>query len=351
MDAILIAKRLAAGRKQAALSQNQVAEALAVSRQAVSKWESGKAAPSLACCAALAALYHITPDELLTGEKPTDTTGLSFLPEESLADRIRKARSEKRLSQGALAEALAVSRQSVSKWERGEAEPDIERLVALASLLSLPLSSLLPAVEPASAEPTVNSSEAPAAPSQPTDEAVGSPDKTPAPAAEPIPVPVAEEDPKKETPQQEGVREEPASEAAEAVSDSAKTEGGKETEPEEAGRPVTTEEESSSPTPAGKAPSSLKEQVRKNLALYKELLQKHPGSSSTTAHIKPKEKTRKEESKKIAFRTIADIGPNDAAYVYVNKKDGKLRTILPLLAAVPICTAVIALLIRREYKK
>lgn len=350
MDAILIAKRLAAGRKQAALSQNQVAEALAVSRQAVSKWESGKAAPSLACCAALAALYHITPDELLTGKEPAATIDFSFLPEESLADRIRKARSEKGLSQGALAEALAVSRQSVSKWERGEAEPDIERLVALASLLSLPLSALLPAVKPASAEPTVNIPEAPA-PIQPTDEAVGSPAETPAPTAEPMFVPTAKEDPKKEASQQEDIQEEVASEAAEAVSDSAKTESGKEAEPEESDRPITAEEESSSPTPAGKAPSSLKEQVRKNLALYKELLQKHPGSSSHATHTKPKEKTRKEENKKIAFRTIADIGPNDAAYVYVNKKDGKLRTILPLLASVPICTAVIALLIRREYKK
>ena len=37
----------------------------------------------------------------------------------SLGDRICKLRSEKNMSQGDLAEALNVSRQSISKWETG----------------------------------------------------------------------------------------------------------------------------------------------------------------------------------------------------------------------------------------
>lgn len=346
MDAILIAANLAAGRKQAALSQNQVAEALAVSRQAVSKWESGKAAPSLACCAALAALYRITPDELLTGKMPPDKTDFPFLPEDSLAEKLRKTRSEAGLSQGALAEALAVSRQSVSKWERGEAEPDVERLAALAALLSLPLSSLLPAVRPET-EPAANTFEAPV-PALSAEKAGSSAEtavNTPTPEAAP------EEDGKKEIPQKESVREDSASPAPEKTPEPADTENSQKSEPEETGHPVTSEEEHPTSRPAEKEPASLKEQVRKNLTLYKELLQTHRGTASHTAHTRPKEKPRKEKSKKIAFRTIADIGPNDPAYVYVSQTDGKLRTILPLLAAVPICTAVIALLIRREYKK
>ncbi|MEX0379831.1 ATP-binding cassette domain-containing protein [Leuconostoc sp. MS02] len=52
-------------------------------------------------------------------------------------------RQKKRLSQEALAQKLYVSRQSVSKWEHGEAEPDIDKLIALAEILAVDLDFLL----------------------------------------------------------------------------------------------------------------------------------------------------------------------------------------------------------------
>ena len=42
-----------------------------------------------------------------------------------LSEQILKKRKEAGLSQEALAEQLGVSRQAVSKWEVGEANPDI----------------------------------------------------------------------------------------------------------------------------------------------------------------------------------------------------------------------------------
>lgn len=47
------------------LTQEQVASSLGVSRQAVSKWESGAGEPSTANLLALAALYGVSVDELL----------------------------------------------------------------------------------------------------------------------------------------------------------------------------------------------------------------------------------------------------------------------------------------------
>ena len=47
------------------MTQEFVAEALGVSRQAVSKWESGAADPSTANLIALAKLFGTTPEELL----------------------------------------------------------------------------------------------------------------------------------------------------------------------------------------------------------------------------------------------------------------------------------------------
>ena len=49
------------------MSQEFVAEAIGVSRQAVSKWENGLSDPSTANLIALAKLYGISAEEILDG--------------------------------------------------------------------------------------------------------------------------------------------------------------------------------------------------------------------------------------------------------------------------------------------
>ncbi len=60
-----------------------------------------------------------------------------------LADRLVELRKENKLSQEALAEKLGLSRQAISKWERAEASPDTDNLIALASLYGISLDELL----------------------------------------------------------------------------------------------------------------------------------------------------------------------------------------------------------------
>lgn len=60
-----------------------------------------------------------------------------------LADRLVELRKENKLSQEALAEKLGLSRQSISKWERAEASPDTDNLIALADLYGITLDQLL----------------------------------------------------------------------------------------------------------------------------------------------------------------------------------------------------------------
>lgn len=57
--------RLVKLRKAAGLSQEEVADRLEVTRQTVSKWETGQSSPDLDKVLPLCDLYHITPDELL----------------------------------------------------------------------------------------------------------------------------------------------------------------------------------------------------------------------------------------------------------------------------------------------
>lgn len=56
-------------RKQKGLTQEELAAALFVSRTAVSKWESGRGYPNIESLKAIAKLFSVTVDQLLSGEE------------------------------------------------------------------------------------------------------------------------------------------------------------------------------------------------------------------------------------------------------------------------------------------
>ena len=56
-------------RKSRGLTQEELAEMLYVSRTAISKWESGRGYPSIDSLRAIASLFSVTVDELLSGER------------------------------------------------------------------------------------------------------------------------------------------------------------------------------------------------------------------------------------------------------------------------------------------
>ena len=61
----------------------------------------------------------------------------------NISEKIISLRKEKELSQEALAEALGVSRQSVSKWESGAALPDTDKIIAMSELFGVSTDYLL----------------------------------------------------------------------------------------------------------------------------------------------------------------------------------------------------------------
>lgn len=70
---IEIANKLVKLRKQAGLSQEELADKLGLSRQAVSKWERAEASPDTDNLICLAKLYNVSLDELLSTEDDIDT--------------------------------------------------------------------------------------------------------------------------------------------------------------------------------------------------------------------------------------------------------------------------------------
>lgn len=61
----------------------------------------------------------------------------------NLADRILAYRKSKGLSQEELAEVLNVSRQTISKWETGQSQPDLDKLLPLCELFEISADELL----------------------------------------------------------------------------------------------------------------------------------------------------------------------------------------------------------------
>ncbi|MEY8462833.1 helix-turn-helix domain-containing protein [Streptococcus merionis] len=59
------------------------------------------------------------------------------------AHQLKKFRTAKNLSQEDLAEQLYISRQSISKWENGDATPDMENLTKLAQIFQVSLDELV----------------------------------------------------------------------------------------------------------------------------------------------------------------------------------------------------------------
>ena len=73
----MLSERIYTLRRRNGLSQEQLAEKIGVSRQVISKWESGASTPGLENLTALSKCFGVTLDELTTGKPhaPETTEG------------------------------------------------------------------------------------------------------------------------------------------------------------------------------------------------------------------------------------------------------------------------------------
>lgn len=187
MKQMTLAERLAVLRKKAGLSQAEVAAKLSLSRQAISKWESGKGLPSLITYSVLSALYGASIDLLLLGEEILESDSIPDAHGKDFPEALREVRRHRKISQESLAKSLSVSRQSVSKWESGKAEPDADHLIALAKLLKVSLAQLLPSTDTQPTDPSKIAAPKPAKKETPVQVKVEKPIETPKAPETPVP--------------------------------------------------------------------------------------------------------------------------------------------------------------------
>lgn len=96
---IEIANRLLQYRKSSGLSQEELAEKIGVSRQAVSKWERAEASPDTDNLIILARVYGVSLDELLSGkDEPKVNTEAEKDDEENAPDENTTYVEDKRVS-------------------------------------------------------------------------------------------------------------------------------------------------------------------------------------------------------------------------------------------------------------
>ena len=76
-------------------------------------------------------------------EKPPKLTEEVKIVRKSLSEMLRENRARCKMTQEFVAESIGVSRQAVSKWEKGTSEPNTSNLMALAKLYGIPAEDLL----------------------------------------------------------------------------------------------------------------------------------------------------------------------------------------------------------------
>lgn len=83
-----LGKKIAAMRKEKEWTQDELAEKLGVSPQAVSKWENGISCPDIMLLPVIARLFDTTADELLSNAPRKETTFLPAQDRKSLDDML-----------------------------------------------------------------------------------------------------------------------------------------------------------------------------------------------------------------------------------------------------------------------
>ena len=112
-------ERLISLRKDKRMSQQDLAEALNVSRQAVSSWEVGIAIPSMDYLLALSKLFGVPTDELMGGDKVVGVPE----SEKTQGSGNRKGRSVLKVILIILAAAALVAAIVITYLNQKEAEP------------------------------------------------------------------------------------------------------------------------------------------------------------------------------------------------------------------------------------
>lgn len=148
-----MAAKIRSLRLQKGLTQEELGNSINIQKAAISKYEIGRAVPSVDILIKLADLFGVSTDYILDREQETFSRppsiserkkGLSGEAATKLARRLKELRATKPgLTQLKLAEIMNVTQQSVGKWESGDNAPSLDALVHIADFYGVSTDELL----------------------------------------------------------------------------------------------------------------------------------------------------------------------------------------------------------------
>lgn len=124
-----IAQRLAELRREKGYSQEELAERLGLSRQAVSKWERAESSPDTGNLVALAKLYGVTLDELLRFDEDLEDD-IIYEAQDRNASAEEKAQAAAEKASVAAAQAAAAAAQAQAAQTAAKAVQDQQAYAA-----------------------------------------------------------------------------------------------------------------------------------------------------------------------------------------------------------------------------
>ena len=132
-------KRIAELRGSLGITQQELADRLHVTSQAISNWERGVSSPEVAKLQQIATTLGVEVEELLCINGNVSRTRVGTLSARvntidigRLGKRIASYRLKNNMTQQELALVMGITVQAVSNWERGISSPDVTRLVQIA---------------------------------------------------------------------------------------------------------------------------------------------------------------------------------------------------------------------------
>lgn len=132
------ADQLLLERSSLGLNQQQIADAISISQQAIARWETGASYPRLAVlnrlCDFIENKYLENGNESRLRNASSQIPNL-YLTQNSFSHWIRHARKRKNLRQQDVAEKLGILRSTIAHWETGRTKPSKEALIEFENLV------------------------------------------------------------------------------------------------------------------------------------------------------------------------------------------------------------------------
>lgn len=130
-----LAQNLRYLREQKGFNQKELSDVLGMSQAAIGNWESGSRTPEIETIIELAKLFDVTIDEIvlknLVPPTPRYASNLKFL------------RNKYGMKQEDIGKLLGVGQREVSKYEKGEREISVVKLMILADFFGLTMDQLI----------------------------------------------------------------------------------------------------------------------------------------------------------------------------------------------------------------